>query len=515
MKTITGGSFQDSKGTPANGATITFVLLTPEVATNTGQVYPNTVSFTLDASGNLPAASQIWANDELTPTGSVYRVTVVSPSGIVLYGPQTWSIVGTSPISITDITPVQTPAGLFVSNVAIEPGTSDGVIYVSPNGSSANSGLSWGTAIWGSDIGAAINTAIAKLPVDSAGAPFGNIYLGGGVFPFSTTIVLPATQGRSAINIHGIYGGGGGAGTGFPGLSTAPVVLEYTGSGVAIQQIAASNVFGNILAGGLHNLVLDGTNAGTGAIGVKIGGTQGFLFENVFVTNFAGTSQIGVQLDNSVNAGFTERTRFVGCTFNNNTIGLQFKMEGGITASSFGHMPGNTIQFGIFAGQTGISCVGGAQVYDSDFNLNGNASGASTVISVDATSGFKASLNFGLENDGTATRFSVASGGVVDVWGYFPNAGGFTDSNSGTLTIIGDVNDVLQAPVLSLLSATPTGTGTALGLGNTSGFGNGAAGTTVTTTLKGTGSGPTTPQTVVKYLEVDIGGTKFWLPLVQ
>ena len=121
MKTITGGSFQDSKGNPANGATITFVLLSPEVATNTGQVYPNTVSFVLDASGNLPAASQIWANDELTPTGSVYRVTVVSPSGQVLYGPQFWSIVGVSPISITNMIP-STNSGVFIPNPALTHG---------------------------------------------------------------------------------------------------------------------------------------------------------------------------------------------------------------------------------------------------------------------------------------------------------------------------------------------------------------------------------------------------------
>jgi len=63
--------------------------------------------------------------------------------------------------------------------------------------------------------------------------------------------------------------------------------------------------------------------------------------------------------------------------------------------------------------------------------------------------------------------------------------------------------------------ATPTGSGSSLGLGNTTGFGNGSSGVTVTTNAKGTGTGPTTPQRVVKYLEVDIGGVKFWIPLVQ
>jgi hypothetical protein len=46
------------------------------------------------------------------------------------------------------------------------------------------------------------------------------------------------------------------------------------------------------------------------------------------------------------------------------------------------------------------------------------------------------------------------------------------------------------------------------------GFGNGSAGTNVTTTTKGTGTGPTTPQTVVDYLKVTVGGNVRWIPLV-
>lgn len=51
--------------------------------------------------------------------------------------------------------------------------------------------------------------------------------------------------------------------------------------------------------------------------------------------------------------------------------------------------------------------------------------------------------------------------------------------------------------------------------GEPQGFGNGAAGTAVTTTLKGTGTGPTNPQTIVSYLQVNINGTIYWIPLVQ
>jgi hypothetical protein len=47
------------------------------------------------------------------------------------------------------------------------------------------------------------------------------------------------------------------------------------------------------------------------------------------------------------------------------------------------------------------------------------------------------------------------------------------------------------------------------------GFGAGAV-TTVTTTARGLGgSGPTIPQTVVQYMEVNVGGTNYWIPLMQ
>ena len=72
----------------------------------------------------------------------------------------------------------------------------------------------------------------------------------------------------------------------------------------------------------------------------------------------------------------------------------------------------------------------------------------------------------------------------------------------------------VAAPVLELSGATPTGTGSALGLGSTTGIGNGAAGN-VQAPAKGTGTGPATPGTIVLQVEIDIGGTKFWLGATQ
>ncbi len=92
----------------------------------------------------------------------------------------------------------------------------------------------------------------------------------------------------------------------------------------------------------------------------------------------------------------------------------------------------------------------------------------------------------------------------------------FTVANSANPASVWEIESPLILDSnLTIAGATPTGTGTDLGLGVTTGFGTGAAGTAVTTTTKGGGTGPTTPETVVKYLEVDLGGVKYWLPLVQ
>lgn len=72
-----------------------------------------------------------------------------------------------------------------------------------------------------------------------------------------------------------------------------------------------------------------------------------------------------------------------------------------------------------------------------------------------------------------------------------------------------------QIPSVTLTGATPTVAAARVGIGTTTGFGAGAAGTAVTTTTKGAGTGPTTPQTIVNYLKINLGGTDYYIPLVQ
>jgi hypothetical protein len=111
---------------------------------------------------------------------------------------------------------------------------------------------------------------------------------------------------------------------------------------------------------------------------------------------------------------------------------------------------------------------------------------------------------------------SQATGGVLRL-----NSGDTinwrNNANSADISISKDTNDVIQLGTAGMKTAgaTPSVAAGQVGVGNTTGFGTGAAGTAVTTTTKGGGTGPTTPQTVVNYIKINIAGTDFWIPLVQ
>ena len=101
---------------------------------------------------------------------------------------------------------------------------------------------------------------------------------------------------------------------------------------------------------------------------------------------------------------------------------------------------------------------------------------------------------------------AVGTGGVTII----PNGLDKIDQVSANLVLI-------QGQGVRLYADPATGwyTQRGMGPGTISGFGTGAAGTTVTTTTLGAGSGPANPQTVVKYLQVNVAGVLYWMPLMQ
>jgi hypothetical protein len=346
----------------------------------------------------------------------------------------------------------------IATSVAMKPVTSNAIQYVTTTGSDANDGLSWGSAK------ATIQAAVNALPLTPDGSTSGIVYVAAGTYTFSTGIVLPASHAHDSISIIGVPGDG----TASPPSSVqGGTILNYTGSGAAITQVIASSANQNDLAGSIENIVVDGANATGSAIGIKFGGMLNMNIRDVSIADFSGTGQVGIQVDNNGTSVFTERYHFPFVSFENDNIGLQFKVENGGN-NSFGHSGGNVLYFDEYNGQTGISIVGGtggASVYDGDWTFEGNFVGTSTFMSIDGTSNFKGHINFLCEAGGSnVTRFSIASGGVIKVFGEFAPTGVFTDSNGnsngGGLVTNGDNNgNYIQFNQLSSTAPNPATSG--------------------------------------------------------
>ena len=148
MKTITGTWNYPDGSAVANG--VLYLKLSQDaVASSTAQIAPRVVAITLNASGQIPANTQIWANDELTPTGTFYKCSVVAPGGSLVWGEEDFSITGASPINMNSLVPVLSAGSPVYSQLQQLTLQTNGV----NNGSQNKLNLVAGTAITLTDNG--------------------------------------------------------------------------------------------------------------------------------------------------------------------------------------------------------------------------------------------------------------------------------------------------------------------------------------------------------------------------
>lgn len=108
MKTVTSSvAFQGPDGAvAANGRLLLSLSQNALITSGGGQVYSNLpVVIDLDANGKIPANITIWANDELTPSGTTYLANLQDKFGGRLDTLGTWSIAGASPIDLSQMVP--------------------------------------------------------------------------------------------------------------------------------------------------------------------------------------------------------------------------------------------------------------------------------------------------------------------------------------------------------------------------------------------------------------------------
>lgn len=94
---ILNGHFQDCEGNPVAGGVLTLELNTvaTDAATGTYQICPGeVVSYSLDATGSILGTQYVWANNLLSPSGTLYKMVVYSSKGQLSWGPNYLSLNG-------------------------------------------------------------------------------------------------------------------------------------------------------------------------------------------------------------------------------------------------------------------------------------------------------------------------------------------------------------------------------------------------------------------------------------
>lgn len=252
-----------------------------------------------------------------------------------------------------------------------------------------------------------------------------------------------------------------------------------------------------------------GTNGTVNFNGVNIAGTSPAGGSTAYLIDIgAGTK--GVTLNNIRRGGLSNT---INDNVNSRTVTDSF-----VPHYSFGNSSSiNSLKLGASSALTGVTGSGASVVTNVSPTLT-------TSMAISGAAATNRAIN--LNTSGVA-RFIIRANSTAE--------GGANAGSDWELSARDDTGALLSTPILVTRStgniafsgkgtfsggivsaaATPTVAASQLGLGSTVGFGTGAAGTAVTTTTKGGGTGPTTPQTVVNYLKVNIGGTDFYVPLVQ
>ena len=94
------GNWQYPDGSPVVG-TLYLRLSEDAVVAYTGDIAPRVVRVILE-NGQIPLNFSIYANDELSPAGTTYDLSVVVGGGTV-WSANDWSIAGPSPINLNTL----------------------------------------------------------------------------------------------------------------------------------------------------------------------------------------------------------------------------------------------------------------------------------------------------------------------------------------------------------------------------------------------------------------------------
>jgi hypothetical protein len=260
------------------------------------------------------------------------------------------------------------------------------------------------------NIQTALNAGIAILDTQA-----GHFYIG--------------TMGSSATGVTVTSPGGWLAG------NSGDHQVYYLGKGIGISMHGGGVPYPpNVLGGKITDLVVDGTSAGDGAVGIDFGDGDDITIDNVRVANFTGTGSIGIREINR--AGYTEKSRIRVQLFNN-TIGYVFKDTGSPVTHSHWYSS-HDLHFNAYSGQNGVQFLSGSGIHNAqDFRIRGNFN--TTTPGGGAGSGTGVVLDFSASTGHVDTSFVVIA---VEIDGPTGNYGWQTIKFGANGAMLGNVGKI-------------------------------------------------------------------------
>jgi Pectate lyase superfamily protein len=155
-------------------------------------------------------------------------------------------------------------------------------------------------------------------------------------------------------------------------------MISYYGSGDAIRQFNPTKppYSETDFAGGVEDIVIDGSNASAGACGLHIGDGSDYYLNRLRISHFEGAGSIGMHLDDV--HGWTEKMTATVQLYRNTTA-VVFDVNGSSTPSFMYndfdfHISANqyTNGAGDHVGMQGITMLNGAQIRNARLKVRGN-----------------------------------------------------------------------------------------------------------------------------------------------
>jgi hypothetical protein len=300
MKTITGTFLKPDGTAVANGR---LVLRLPYAATviATAQVAPTLLSFTLDASGTLGAGVQIYANDELTPSGTYYNMSVRDVNDVSVSREARVQLSGSSPINLNLAVPtsngVTYPSALLLPETATQ--TMSGPLALTDITSSGTGTFANINGTRYADRFASIQLAIDAVSAAGGGTVFvpKGTYTSAATINLASNVQLEGTGQKSKIVVTG-------SATAF----TAAGASNWCVKNIQIDTTGTSSLYAFDVDASSADYVIDGITITGVTSAVLINGSTRLKGTNPTVRNSTFNGAGAVWLDQVVGGAVTDNT---------------------------------------------------------------------------------------------------------------------------------------------------------------------------------------------------------------